>query len=538
MRMHPVQLIALVVVSLAVTAFARRRNWPAPLLLVGIGMAVSFLPGLPRFELYPDLLLTVVLPPLLYSASLDSSFIGFKAGIRPIVGLGVGLVVATAFAVGFVAHLLMPSLPFTAALVLGAVVAPPDAVTAAAVGRKLGLPRRMMTVLSGESLVNDAAALTVYKVAVAAVVTAGGSFSQGLGVFGIATAVGVLVGLAIGAAVHAVRMRLKDPTLESVLGLVVPFAAYLLAEELHGSGVLAVVAAGLYIGHNSPRGGFAMRLQEQSVWNSMDVLLEAFVFALIGLQLRWVLGALPLTGELALTALAVLATAVLVRVLWVFAIGYLRVQALLPPSYTGRRSWRELTVISWTGMRGVVTLAAAAGIPQFTDTGAPFPGRDAIQFFAFVVTVGTLLLQGLSLPWLIRKLGVRDPSEQDEDARSEAAARQAATNAAVAKLAEVLPRATASLQPEAAERIRQRLIAVVEFRGRRIVEHITGEAPEQYAGMHHAFTSVRQELLGVQREALVVERDAGRLDDEVMRRVLRELDLEEAALTSSWRARL
>jgi CPA1 family monovalent cation:H+ antiporter len=537
--MHPVQLIALVVVSLGITALARRRNWSAPLLLVGIGMAVSLIPGVPRFELHPDLLLSVVLPPLLYSASLDSSYVGFRASIRPIVGLGVGLVVATAFTVGLVAHLLLPSLPFGAALVLGAVVAPPDAVTAAAVGRKLGLPRRMMTVLSGESLVNDAAALTVYKVAVAAIVTSSGTFVQGLGVFAKATVVGVLIGLAIGAAVHAVRMRLKDPTLESVLGLVVPFAAYLLAEELGGSGVLAVVAAGLYIGHNSPRASFAMRLQEQSVWSSMDVLLEAFVFALIGLQTRWVLASLPITGELVLTAAAVLVTAIAVRVFWVFAIGYVRpLSVLLPPSYRRRRSWRELTVIGWTGMRGVVTLAAAAGIPELTDAGNPFPGRDAIQLFAFVVTVGTLLLQGLTLPWVIRELDVRDPAEQEEDARSEAAARQAATAAAVRRLEEVLPAATASLRPEVAEQVRQRLIGMVEFRGRTISAHLTGDSSPKFAGMHQAITSTRHELLGAQREALVAERDAGRLDDEVMRIVLRELDLEEAALTSSWRSRL
>ncbi|KAA2260167.1 Na+/H+ antiporter [Solihabitans fulvus] len=534
-------MLGLLIAALAVTALARRLNWSAPLLLVAVGMVVSFLPGVPPFELHPELVLTVVLPPLLYSAALDSSYLSLKAAVRPIVGLGVVLVVVTAFAVGYVVHLLMPGLPFAAALALGAVVAPPDAVTAAAIGRQLGLPRGLMTVLSGESLVNDAAALTVYKVAVAAVVGAGGSFARGVGVFGLATVVGIALGLVLGWAAHAVRMRLGDTSLESVFGLTVPFAAYLIAEELHGSGVLAVVAAGLVLGHLSPRASFATRLQAQTVWNTVNLLLETVVFALIGLQLRTVLDGLNASGVALNTvvgkALLVLLAVIVIRVVAVFVLGMLPRVPLIPQR-RDRPSWRALLVISWTGMRGVVTLAAAAAIPLTTDSGAPFPGRETIALVAFVVTVGTLLVQGLTLPWLIRRLDVRDPGERGRDAEAEANAREAATAAAMARFDELVAPAAVQLPPEVAAKLSERLRAMERMRAKVAARRLEQTDDEDADGRAGAFTRLRRELLSTQREALVAERDAGRLDDEVMRRVLRELDLEEAALTSSWRSRL
>ncbi|MDQ3578876.1 MAG: cation:proton antiporter, partial [Actinomycetota bacterium] len=271
--------------ALAVTAFARRIDWPSPLLLVAVGLGVSFIPGVPEFRLEPELVLVLVLAPLLYSAALDSSYLDIKANLRPIGLLAFGLVLVTTAVVGVVAHLVVPDLPLASALVLGAVVAPPDAVAAAAIGRRLGLPRRSMTLLTGESLGNDATALTAFKVAVAAAVgTTAFSWGNGILTFLIAAIGGVVVGLVIGVVVHRIRLRIGDGTLESALGLLVPFGTYLLAEEVHASGVLAVVVAGLFLGHNSPAAGFSTRLQETAVWRSVDGLLESLVFALIGLQ--------------------------------------------------------------------------------------------------------------------------------------------------------------------------------------------------------------------------------------------------------------
>jgi CPA1 family monovalent cation:H+ antiporter len=508
--MHGAQLLLLVVGSIAVTAFARRHDLPAPLLLVVVGLAISFLPGADDYQLDPHVLLGVVLPPLLYSASLDSSYRSFRQVAGPIIQLGVVLVVLTAFVIGLVAHLLMPALPWEVALLLGAVVAPPDAVAAVAIGRKLGLPKSAMTVLTGESLVNDASALTLYKVALAGVAGAGaGLFSQ-LSTFVVAVVVGIGVGLVIGVVAHFARTHLDDTVLESVLGMVVPFACYLIAEQLQGSGVLAVVAAGLYLGHNSPKAGFATRLQEQSVWTTVDVLLESLVFGLIGLELPFVLKGISGFDAVPST-LVLLAVVIVVRVLFVFG-RHVVLRLLGRP----RPSWRVIAVVSWTGMRGVVTLAAAAAIAAET------PGWAYLQLVAFVVTVGTLLLQGISLPWLIRGLGVRE----EEDTTQEMRARKTAAKAAKAMLSELVP---AEIPVEQRKMFSQRMHAMMQARDRII---------EQDPSQEGAITRVRREMLAKQREVLVAERSAGRLDDEVMRKVMRELDLEEAMLTGTWRSRL
>ncbi|SEB38184.1 sodium/proton antiporter, CPA1 family [Amycolatopsis tolypomycina] len=436
--------------SLALTAVARRWNLSAPLLVVVVALGVALIPGVPRLELEPELILTVVLPPLLYSTSLESSLTHFKTNLRPIIALGVVLVAVTAVVVAVVVHLLLPDVPFASALVLGAVVAPPDAVTAVAIGRKLGLPRRVMAVLTGESLVNDAAALTLYKVALAAVAGTASSAGHGFAVFGVATVLGIAVGLAIGAVVVLIRRLLDDPLMESAFGIIVPFAAYVTAEHLHpfgddfsGSGVLAVVAAGLYLGHRSLYASPATRMQDRSVWASIDVLLEALVFALMGLQLPFVLDgaqhAARDNGTLALVAAAVLAVTMLVRIPAVFVSAYLPRAMRLFGRGRAAPSWRVLAVVSWTGMRGVVTLAAAAGVPAGT------PGREEIQLFAFTVAIGTVLLQGLTLPPLIRALKVEDPTEASRDEAEELAAREVAKQAAQERLREISRERLASL---------------------------------------------------------------------------------------------
>jgi CPA1 family monovalent cation:H+ antiporter len=540
-------LLALALGAVAVTAVARKLGRPAPLLLVLVGFVASFVPGVPAFTIDGDLLLAVVLPPLLYSASLEVSYADFRALLRPIVQLGVGLVVVTTVVVALVAHAVVPGLSLPAALVLGAVVAPPDAVSAAAIGRRLGLPRPVMTVLSGESLINDAASLTFYKVALAAVFGAGGSLlgldaPAAATTFGLAVAVGVAVGLVIGVGVHLVRVRLDDPVVTSVLGVVVPFVAYLLAEELSGSGVLAVVAAGLYLGHRSPEAGYASRLQERPLWSSLDLLLQAVVFALIGLQLRYVAEAAEASArsnwDLAGAALAVLVTAVLVRPAFVFLAEGLR---LLPRPWPRRRSrshppgWRQQTVISWTGMRGVVTLAAAAAVP------ADFPDRDVLQLLAYAVTIGTLLLQGLSLPWLIRVLDVTDPDQARRDAEAEVHLAERATAAALERVAEVEQQLAERVDPQRAHAIAERIRGPLLARARSMAASVRAEQSEdgeRDRRRARTFHRVRQEIIQVQRRVLMEERDKGHLSDEVMRAVLQELDYEEAATANSWVGRL
>jgi CPA1 family monovalent cation:H+ antiporter len=550
--MNAAELLLLAFGAVGVAAVARRLGWQAPLLLVVVGFGVSFLPGVPEANIDGKLLLAAVLPPLLYSSALGVSYVGFRALFHPIVQLGVGLVFVTAIAVALVARVVVPGLPMPVALVLGAIVAPPDAVSAASIGRQLGLPRPVMTVLSGESLINDAAALTFYKVALAGVFGAGGSllgvdWSAAAGTFGLAVSVGVATGLALGWLVHAVRMRLHDPVVESVVGLIVPFAAYLVAEELHGSGVLGVVAAGLYLGHRGPEAGYATRLQERPLWSSLDLLLEAVVFALIGLQLRHVLEEVRASersnGSLLVAAIAVLAVTVVVRFGYVVALELVRRSPR--PSRSGltrpqRPPWSYQVVISWTGMRGVVTLAAAAALPSDVN-GTPFPDRGAVQFLAFAVTIGTLLLQGLTLPALIRRLGVRDDDQPRRDAEEELHLQEKATDAALARLDEVVASLVPRIGEKRAKEWDQRIRGPLLARTATMHQAIRGEQEDEAErGRRRAqtFGRVRQQVIEVQRQVLMEERDKGHVDEEVVRAVLQELDHEEAAGASSWVSRL
>jgi len=523
----PRVLLAVFVVALAVTALARRYGVSAPLLLVVVGLAASFVPGMPIVPLDPDLVLFLVLPPLLYSAALESSTLRLRENLRRISQLAVGLVVFTTAVVGVAAWLLVPELPLASALVLGAVVAPPDAVAAASIGRRLGLPRRIMTILEGESLLNDATALTLFRVLLAAALSttvgAGTTIVHGLGEFALAAVGGVLIGAVGGWLLHRVRMRLADGPMESAVGLLVPFAIYLLAEELHASGVLAVVIAGLYLGHKATEAGYATRLQEQAVWKALDTLLEALVFALIGLQLRVVVEGLGEdAGRILLVSLALLGVTILARFVWVFPTIYLprllpRVRARDPGL-----SWRGPFVISWAGMRGVVTLAAAFAIPAGGDTGPAMPGRDVVLFAAFVITVGTLLLQGLTLPMLIRRLQVRDKGGQ-RDVLDEAAVKQAAAEAAVGRLDELADESTPTHVTEQLRTWAQhRSNGAWERLGRSDDE--IGEAPSV------AFTRLRRAMLDAERETFVRFRDMGRIDEGILREMLRELDHEEAML--------
>lgn len=535
------QLLLVVVGAIAVTAVANRRGLQPSIVVVVLASAVSFVPGLPRFELEPELILSVVLPPLLYSAALDFSVYSLARNLRPILSLGVGMVIVSTLVTGVVANWIVPEFGLVAALVLGAVVAPPDAVSAVAIGRKLGLPKRLMTILTGESLVNDATALTIFTLAVAAATGSHPFIENAVLLFLYAAVVGCAVGLALAAGVHWTRQRLEESGLETALGLVVPFAAYLFAEELHASGVLAVVAAGFWLGHHDATAGFETRLQGRQVWRSLDTLLEAFVFAYMGLQCKFVFDDLSVHGgewaRFALSAVVVLLVVLLIRPFWVFLTygqrvlwrRYLRLRP--PPWKRGRQSLprAQLTVLSWSGMRGVVTLAAAAGVPAVTASGEPFPGRSTIQALAFVVAVGSLVIQAPTLPLLVRRLKISDDDEQEAEAEEVHRARHIARAAAEQTLRGMIDHPPPGADPAVLGAMRERLAAAM--RARQSAEDLDAqvEQAEHTPEVRATMLAVRRELLAAQRRALTAARDAGELDDEVMRRELERLDYEEAA---------
>ncbi len=553
------QILIVMIAAIAVTIFAERRNIQAPLLLALVGLAASFIPGLPRLELEPDVILTVVLPPLLFSAASEFSFNSFVRRLPSILNLGVILVLVTTFVVGAVSASIIPGMTLAVATVLAAVVSPPDAVTAVAVGRKLGLPGRMMTVLKGESLINDAAALTLFAFATATVTGKHLFIENGFLYFVYAVAVGIVIGMLIGGVVHRTRLRMSNASLVTVLSVLVPFAAYLIAEELGASGVLAVVAAGFSLGHNSTEAGYASRIQERQFWRTADALLEAFVFAYIGLQMRFVIEDATATGfslpELLGLSGVVLLAVIVVRIAWVFGTAVIsrwRTEAArqqlarmkaeqagrpldTPKGGLRRRrnienldqfevpdpfTWRENLIIAWTGMRGVVTLAAAAGIPLVTLTGEAFPGRDVIQFVAFAVTIGTLLIQGLTLPWLIERLGISDPKEGDYRASQLKIAGRISDAAGKVAIATFRDNQTEPGARAAAEQMLRR----ADFKD---------EAQRQSSAEHDRLVlELGRTVLESRRAALVAARDERKLDDEVLREVLEEIDLQQAVLAN------
>jgi Na+/H+ antiporter len=554
-----VELILVVVGAIVVTAFAHRRGLEPALIIVVIGIAVSFLPGFEAPELDSEVLLTVVLPPLLYSAALDFSFPTFLRNIRPILGLGIGLVVVTAFAVAMVSSwVVVVPLTFGTALVLGAIVAPPDAVTAVAVGRKLGLPKRVMAILTGESLINDAAALTLFSIAVAQVAGTHTFIENPLLLFTYSAILGPVIGALLGYITLWIRRRLNNPGLETVQGLLVPFGAFIAAEHFHASGVLAVVVAGFVVGSGTVDAGYQTRLQERYVWNSVDVLLEAFVFAYIGLHLRFVLEDLREAHE-SLVAVAVASAVVLLIVLVIRPVSvflmfgrgvlsrHVEKRLSVPVPQTGGRgalgtrrrsrppgkwralidrrslTWQENIVVSWTGMRGVVTLAAAAAIPATTVDGEPFPERATIQAVAFVVSVGTLLLQGWTLPFLIRRLDLstNDTYDIEETLKAERVVHEAADEV----LAEFRANPPDGLDPRVLTEIRN------------IVARHSQDAdempdPEAHTLRAEVFSGLYRDVLSAQRAALIGERDDGRIEDEAVRAMLERLDLQEAGVSA------
>ncbi|MET9700576.1 Na+/H+ antiporter [Streptomyces sp. NPDC006529] len=519
--MEVLPLVALVAGSAAVAGLARRTPVPAPLLLVAAGLIAAYVPGVPSYALDPHIVLPLLLPPLLHTAAVDSSYLDLRANMRPIALLSVGYVLFATVAVGYAAYLAVPGLSLPVALVLGAVIAPPDAVAATAIARRLGLPSRMTTILQGESLVNDATAITAYKVALAAAVGVGAGWTDGITEFLLASVGGVGVGLVLMVPIHALRTRLREPLLQNTLSLLIPFVAYAAAERVHASGVLAVVVVALYLGHRNWQVDFATRLQEEAVWKVVAFVLESVVFALIGLQLPVVLkGLAEYEGPaVAWYAVFVFLVVVVARFAWVFPATFL--PRTLSSRIRGREpdtNWKAPVVVGWAGMRGVVSLAIAFSVP------ISVPHRNLILFLTFTTVIGTLVVQGLTLPPLIRLLRL-PPRDPHAETLAEAQAQSEASRAAEDRLTELLASPANVLPQPLAERLRtvleRRRNAVWERLGE--VNAVTGESADD------VYRRLAREMIEAEREVFVTLRDRRRIDDEMLRALLRRLDLEEAA---------
>jgi monovalent cation/hydrogen antiporter len=513
-------LIGMLAAVAVVVTLAERLPIPEPVLLVAAGLAVALVPGLPAVELDPQLTLALFLPPLLYWAALHTDVRELRRNLRPIALLAVGLVLVTTAAVAVLGHAVF-GLPWAVAVVLGAIVAPPDPVAAVAVGRRLRVPRRLVTILEAEGLLNDATALVVYRLAVAAAVSGGFSVTRAAVELPLSAVGGTLVGLAVGWAGSRVLRRVEEAPVENTVKLLLPYVAWLAAEWLHASGVLAVLACGLLMSRHWDAISTAARLQARQLWDWLVFVLEGLSFVLVGLQLRTVVEGIEgrSAAELAQAALLLNLVVVAVRLAWVYPAGWLprRLSARLRERdpFPG---WGPTTVIGWAGMRGVVSLALALAIPTEVAGGAPFPERNLVVFLAFSVIVVTLVGQGLTLPALIRRLGVVAAEDEAADATR---ARARLAEVALGHLDALDPDAD-GVPPELLDRLRER------YRARLAHLDQQREAGTQDGAGAHA--EVLRDLLQAQREELRRLREQGEVTAEVARRLDHDLDVEEARL--------
>ncbi|GLY05065.1 MULTISPECIES: Na+/H+ antiporter [Actinoplanes] len=532
--------LAAVGVVAVVRWVAGRTGLPAAALLPIIGIGYALLPG-PNITLDPEIILTLVLPPLLYSAALDSSMLAIRRNLRTVISLSVVLVLLTTLLIGLGFAWFVPGATLAAGIAIGAAVAPPDPVAALAVGRRVGLPPRIITLIQGEGLLNDATALTILSVAVAA--ASGDRFSApaALGRFLIAAVGGAAVGVLVAYAVRLLSRPLSgDPMLANAVSLATPFGAYLLGEHVHVSGVLAVVVAGLIVGHHTPRSASsAGRLQTSAVWRLVDFMLEGLVFLLIGQQLPEVIRGLTGydTGTVVVAVVITVGVVLLLRPLWLLS------TLLLPAALHARWSrgepageaparWtgREVVVLSWAGTRGVISLAAIFTLPVVTEAGAPFPARDLLLFCTFVVVLVTLVGQGLTFAPIVQRLGL--PADDNDQARLRNEARSASVEAALTALGDLERQEHDDISAPVIETMREQLrTRLSRYQDRLVLLRETDEAdgPPVSPG-YEAALHVRRVALEAQRDEFLRWRDAGQLSDEGLRVLERELDLEERML--------
>ena len=517
---------ALFVSAAGLNAVANWLQVPYPVTLVIGGLLLGLVPGIPDIQLDPDLVLLVFLPPLLYAAAFFADLRTLRADARVISLTAIGLVIATAAAVAVIAHEVI-GLPWAMSFVLGAIVSPTDPAAATAVMRRVGAPRRLVNILEGESLFNDATALVAFKVAVGAAVGASFSASQALGEFFVDAAGGIAIGLAVGWVIAELRKRVDDVNTELTISLFSAYGAFVPADQLGVSGVLAAVTAGIYLGFRAPEiASPESRMQGFAMWSVLTFLLNATLFILIGLQLPVIVEGLSgrPAGEVIGYAAAVSAAVIAVRFLWNFLVTFLIRAIDRRPSQRARRAgWRTRVVGGWAGMRGAVSLAAALALPLHTDAGAPLPGRDLIQFITFAVILVTVVGEGLTLPFLIRRLGVVEDGTEEEN--EELRARLVIARAALERVDQL--EGEEWTRDGTIERVR----ALYNFRQRRF--KVRAGKVEDTDGIEEgslAYQRMMHEIFAAQRRELVRLRNTRQISADVMRRVERELDLEESRL--------
>jgi monovalent cation/hydrogen antiporter len=527
------QLVLLMLVllgALVTVPVGERFGLPPPVLMTLLGIVLAVLPFVPNVNVPPGIVLPLLLPPLLYAAVQRTSWRQFAASWQPIFLLAVALVFVTTAAVAAVAHALVPGLPLAAAVAMGALVAPPDPVAATAVAGRLGLPRRMVSLLEGEGLFNDVTAIVLYHVAIAAAVTGTFSWPGALGEFVLSAVVAVLVGLALGWLGGRLMTLLGDATLQVGLSLVLPFAAYALADRLHGSGVLAVLTAAFYLAERMADADDVVgRLAATTFWQVVDTLVTGVAFGLIGLELHAVFGTVH--GRLGLVlgwSAAVVGVVVLVRLVW-----------LLPAAWVARKmgpqgadgtsevplSWRETVVMWWAGMRGVASVALALAIPLETEGGGAFPERAVIVFVSFAVILVTLIVQGLTLPWLVTTLGVKADTAAERELEKRLAIE--AARAAKRRLRQIDE--AEGLPEEVVEALTRRMMDLGLRISPEIGDEERREAYEQRARRIKLVRRVQGEMLSAARQVVLEARRDPGADPAVVSRVLRRLD------TRSWR---
>lgn len=519
--MSPIEtLFGLLVAVAALTWLAQRIKIEYPILLVIGGLLLGFIPGLPRLELRPDVVFLLFLPPLLYYEAYNSSLRDFKAYLRPIVLNAVFLVIATIAAVAYVAHLLIPGFPWGVAVVLGAIVGPTDETAAIAIASRLQVPRRLIVLIKAESLFNDGTSLVIYAVALSAVVV--GSFSWSLAIWQlfIDAAGGVAIGWAVGVVLAWIRRRLDDPLLQNTVSLLSGYAAYYPADALHLSGVLAAITAGLYLGRRGHTFTSAeSRVQITSMREITLYLINGLLFILVGLQLRPILVGLAgveSAGTLIWHAVAISLVVIIVRIVWVFFWVY--GQRLIRVTGDRAPQWQVVTVLSWTGLRGGVSLAAALGVPLLVASGAPFPQRPLILFLTFAVIFATLVVQGLTLPFLIRVLGL---TSDDGAEREEILARIKATRAAYTRLKKLAaePWADRDIVQDLKSHLKR---AYGHYKGKQ--DHTLKPRDEHRA---RALRRIQKELNDAQSAEIIRLRDEGVINESIMGKIQRDLDLDE-----------
>jgi monovalent cation/hydrogen antiporter len=522
------QIFLILLAVLAGTAWLSRRVNIAPaILLLVAGIALAFVPGMPSLELPPELVLLLVLPPLIYSASVAMSWREFKHNLRPIILLAVGCVIFTAFAVAAATHYLI-GLPWAVGFVLGAIVAPPDVVAPLAIARKLCLPRRILVVLEGEGLANDATALILYRFAVAAISTGTFSLPEASGDFVAIIACEVLFGLAVGWLSLHTRHRARDPQVEITLSLITPYVAYWVPEHFGGSGVIATVACGLYMSWNGPLLiSSATRLQGIFFWDLVIYLIEGLLFLLTGFQMRSILEkskAFPLDEILIATALVV-AVIIVARFAWAYPATYLpRILSRSLRESDPSPPWQWTFILSFAGVRGAVSLAAALALPFTLASGEAFPYRDLILFVSFGVIIVTLVGLGLGLPPVVRWLGVAEAGRGEANAEheSEIAARRAALGAALKSLDAITE------DRELSDEVVKLLRARHEIRANQLPDSLDPDRHDVSA----AGTELTRELISAERKFIHALLRDGKITDEIRRRIERDLDLEEASLAN------